>query len=52
MFQPLKNHLQGVYLIYSSSKFDKIGQKRDSSPSRDPEGSSRLKLPEFMKIGT
>ena len=44
IFQPLKNNLQGVYLIHSSSKFNKMGQERESNPCTDPEVSSRLKL--------
>ena len=52
MFQPLKKHLQGVYLIHSSSKFNKIGQKGDRNSWRGPEVSGRLKLPECMTIGT
>jgi len=39
-------------LIHSGSKFNKIGQKRNSNLWKVPEGSSRLKLPEFMIIGT
>ena len=39
-------------MTHSSIKFNKIGHKRDSNPWTDPEGSSRLKLPEFMTNGT
>jgi len=51
-FQPLTSHLQGVYLIHSSNKFNKIVQERDNNPWTGPEGSSRLTFTEFIKIDT